>query len=173
MNKLLLIAISLLFIITSCKKNSEDKLIPSNTISATVDGVNKTFNINATAKQTSDETTGNTLMISGAETSENGSGSINIEINSSTPITPGTYQLTIGVPQGFYPATSVFYVEGYLVFRPATGTMSPNSITITFINGTNVQGTFNAELSGSETSTPPSIIINRTITDGKFNVQIK
>jgi hypothetical protein len=113
-------------------------------------------------------------MISGAETSENGSGSINIEVNSVSAITTGTYSLKTGTPQGFDPITSISYVEGYLVFYPTTSPNSSNSITITYISSTNVQGTFNPALSRIITSTPPAVVVvNKTITNGKFNVQIK
>ena len=170
MKKLLLLSICTLFIFTSCKKNTSPT--PESSISASIDGVKETFNINATANRNYIEGTGNVLIIGGKETSESGSDIINIEVNSTAAITKGSYSIKTGVPEGFDPAIYVSYVQGLIFFYHAVNPASSNLITITDISSTNVQGTFNVALSGSLPSTAP-VIINKVITNGEFNIRIE
>jgi hypothetical protein len=170
MKSLLLLPICTLFFLVSCKKSTP--ITPQSSISATVDGINKTFNINTEAALTNIEGTGNVLVISGKATSETDSDIIGLEVNSASAITKGSYPVTTGIAAGFDAATSISYIQGYETFWPAVSAVSPNSITITYISSTNVQGTFNVALSGGTLSTSP-IITNKTITNGKFNVSIK
>jgi hypothetical protein len=170
MKTLLLLPICALFLLVSCKKSTP--VTPESSISAAIDGVNETFNINATASLTNIEGTGNVLIISGKETSETGSDIISLEVNSTSAIAKGSYPVQAGTPAGFDAATSVSYIQGFANFFPAVSAASPNSITITYISSTNVQGIFNVALSGGTPSTSP-IITNKTITNGKFNVSIK
>jgi hypothetical protein len=167
MKTLLLLPICTLFLLVSCKKNTP--VTPQSSISATVDGVNETFDVNAAATLTNIEGTGNVLLISGKETSETG---IGVEVNSASTITKGSYTVTTGIPEGFNPATSVSYTQGYEIFFPVQNASSQNLITITYISSTNVQGTFNVDLSGALPSSQP-IFTSKTITNGKFNVSIK
>ncbi len=163
----LLLPICTLLLLISCKKSNP--LTPQSSISATVDGVNETFNMNASATLTNIEGN-NVLLISGKETSDTG---IGIEVNSASTITKGTYPTIVGTPIGFDPATYVSYTQGFVMFFPAQNVASQNLITITYISSTNVQGTFDVALSGSLLSTTQPVFTNKTITNGKFNVMIK
>ncbi|HEY4194228.1 MAG TPA: hypothetical protein VGM63_01745 [Mucilaginibacter sp.] len=170
MKKILFPLVCALLLSISCKKNTSPPLESS--ISASIDGVDETFNVNVSARQTSDEETGNTIMISGTETSESGSGHIDIEVNLVPPIVKGTYPIKTGPPPGFVPTTSVSYFEGFETFWPTLNAAIPNLITISHISSTNVQGTFSATvtLSGGYAEGLPT---TKTITNGKFNVNIK
>lgn len=161
-------ALILLFL-TSCKKTSGNIPTTVNTISATVDGVNETFNVKLTASQSNIGGT-NVLLITGLETSEANSAAINIEIDTTAAITEGTYPVKTGIPNGFNSGTSVSYVKGYEILYPSLNIASPSSITISHIDNVSVKGTFNATLSGSAPGLSPT---TQTITDGKFDVVIK
>lgn len=165
MKKVLLIALSVLFSFAGCKKSGNDKALV-NTISATVDSVNETFNSNVTASQTSINGI-NILNISGKKTADTNLVAIGIIIDTSAVITEGSYPVKTGV--GFN-GTYISYVQGYLTFLPDSNTTVPNSITISHITNTNVQGTFRVTLSCSAFGTN---LTTKTITNGKFNVSIK
>ncbi|MDB5018170.1 MAG: hypothetical protein JWQ84_3002 [Mucilaginibacter sp.] len=165
-----LIILLLIVCFTSCKK---DKAISiSNTISATVDNIDKSFNTKATATEGYLVGSGYILQINGT-TADSIPENIFIIINSTANITKGTYPLSLGIPNGYNDlSTSLSYNIGYLTFYPSLNTALPNTVTITSISTTSVQGTFNANLTGHELSSSP-IDINKTITNGKFNISIK
>ena len=169
MKTISLIAICLLFINTSCKKNSENSPTPTNSISATVNGVNEAFNAKIKASETNIGGI-NVLLITGSETFDTNSAAINIEIDTSAAITTGTYSAKTGTPQGFNSGATISYVRGYMALYPSLNSGLLNSITISRISSTNVQGTFSATLSGSALGLSPT---TKTITNGKFNVTIK
>lgn len=168
MKKILLIALSVLLSFAGCKKSGNDQA-SVNTISATVDGVNETFNSNVTALQTSIEGI-NILNISGKKTADTNLVAIGIIIDTSAVITEGSYPVKAGPYELYSQGISVSYVQGYLTFSPDSNTTVPNSITISHITNTNVQGTFRVTLSCSAFGTN---LTTKTITNGKFNVSIK
>jgi hypothetical protein len=167
MQKILFLTIGLLSILTSCKKKSQDNPILVNTISASVDGVKSTFNTKAGAWQSKVAGT-NVLVIVGEESTDVNSGLIKLEIDTSSIITEGTYFMKVGIPNGFYSGTTISYVQGYATLYPSLSTNPPNSITISHINSTSVQGTFNVSLFGGLAGVTES----KTITNGSFNVSI-
>jgi hypothetical protein len=167
MRTLLLLPIYLLLLLVSCKKSTPPG--PDNSISATVDGIPKTFNVYAQAFSQSNFQGHNLLIISGQETSEIGSININISVSSIPAIVKGSYSLDPGnsgtLPVGG--ATSITYVSRGEKFLPSQNATSKNLITITSLSSTKVEGTFYVVLSEGTPST------DKTITNGKFNVSIK
>jgi len=162
---LLLTCASLCF--SSCKKNN--LVVADNTISAFVNGVEESFNIKAGASETVEDNV-HILYIEG--TSAAGE-SLSIEVNANSAITKGTYPVIAGVPNGFNAGTTIEYVDGYTQLFPVQSTASFNTITITYISNTVVQGTFDVTLSDSFRGGSITAFTNKTFTSGKFNVTIK
>jgi hypothetical protein len=176
MKTLLILSACVLFIFSSCKKKTDVLPAAANTISATVDGVNMNFNVNASARVVGDfEGTGNIdLVIQGFTATGLPSNSMGISL-----ITANTSSII----NGTYTAASannappIWAALSYTSQDPASNPIVQNfvtsniafplSITITSISKTNVQGTFSGVMTdlnnGSNT---------KTVTSGKFNVNI-
>jgi hypothetical protein len=173
MKKFLLIAVSLLFIVTSCKKKSEDNPIPVNTISATVDGVNISLSTNISAKFSTNQigALSYTLNIQGA--TPNKAFGISLTSPDKNAITKGTYTLASSknsTPIWVYVAYEDYELNTNIPDQPYItdpNGIQPTTITITSISSTNVQGTFSGTLVYSQGSSG-----TKNVTNGKFNINI-
>jgi hypothetical protein len=164
----LFLAICITVLLVSCRK--EAPFIPTNTISVSIDGTTETFNRNLTATETKNGGV-YILAITGFNTPDFNSDNLQIEIHSTSPITAGTYPIPTN-EMGFHDSTLVYFVAGYSTYYSAVNATSPNSITVTRITSTAVQGTFNVTLTGPVASTTPSTYPNKTFTNGNFDVGI-
>jgi hypothetical protein len=165
MKKTLSLLIYSLLLLSSCKKSTP--IVADNSISASVDGVDDSFNINATASQTSYNGVGNAISISGTNAA---SEYISIAVASTGTISNGTYPINTA-SQGFQNGTTVIYNEGYTTLFSNLNAAPPNTITITYISSTVVQGTFNTTVTGR--SLLGGSVINKIFSNGKFNLNIK
>jgi hypothetical protein len=167
MKKYLLFAICLILALSSCKKGSN---IPANTISATVDGVNESFNTGPVALLGSSVQLNSSLSISGSNGSGTNSDRIAITIESNSTITKGTY--TNGGTNNSGLTSIVYNKAPFSLTNPNIYTTDvngnyPTTVTITSISSTSIQGTFSGTLLFSNGTT------TKTITDGKFNLSLK
>jgi hypothetical protein len=167
MKKPLLITICILLAFSSCKKSSD---VPANTISATIDGVDESFNTNQSARLGSSIDLNSNLLISGSSASGTGADGIGITIESNSTIVKGSYNNAGTNNSGF---TSILYSKGpSLLIDPNIYTTDvngnyPTTITITSMSNTNIQGTFSGQLLFKDGKTVKSV------TNGKFNLDIK
>jgi hypothetical protein len=168
MKKPLLIAICILTLFVSCKKSSSEA--PTDTISANIDGVSESFNTAAYAHLSTGVQLNSNLVITGGYDGAGGSDIMSFTITSDHTITKGTYVNTSS-SNGSY--VSIAYTKGPLslanptIYASVVDGTPPSSITITSISSTNIQGTFSGQLVLSGGSAAKSV------TGGKFNVQIK
>jgi hypothetical protein len=157
-----------LFFLASCKKSSTSSTTSGGgTITATVDGTQMTFNNILIAKDTS-FSGAYALTISGATSLTSSTTELSLTADGASPVTTGTY--TIG-PSGITTdLPGIGYSQGSspVYSSDITGAYS-STIVITSLSKTNVQGTF----SGTLTLTIGSGATTKTITDGKFNVNLK
>ena len=173
MKKILQVAVFLLFILTSCKKKSEDNLVPVNTITAAVDGENISLSTNISAKFSTNQIgkLSYTLNIQGATSSK--AFGISLTSFDKNSITKGTYTLASSknsTPIWVYVAYEDYELSGNVPDQPYItdpNGIQPTTITITSISSTNVQGTFNGTLVYSQGGSG-----TKTVTNGKFNVNI-
>ena len=165
MKKTLLIAVCLLVSLVACKKNS---VAPKNTISATIDGISETFNINVSAQLGTSVQLNSHLIISGASGSAASSDGMAIEINSGSTIVNGNY-VNNGAAgyMGITYSKGPFSLTNPIVYSTDVNSVYPSNVTITSISNTNVQGTFTGKLLFTDGKTV------KTVTDGKFNIDIK
>ena len=84
----LLIIICILLAFSSCKKSSD---VPVNTISATIDGVDESFNTNPNAQLGTAIALNSVLNIAGNSASGTGADNIGITIESNSTIVKGSY----------------------------------------------------------------------------------
>lgn len=169
MKQLFLFSACILFVFSSCKKDSNkstNTTTPTNTITATINGVSQTFATSVTAQLVNNDPI-YTLGITGFKASGTNPVGLQLAVNSDKVITKGTY--TISSQPGSDPS-----VYPIIIYYASTGTFANDesstdvtTITITSISGTNVQGTFSGVL-------VPQLGdgAKQTVTDGKFNVNI-
>ncbi len=167
MKKGVLLTIALLLIYSSCKKS--DPVAPANTLSATVDGVAENFSIGQTTYLSNGLAPDADLSIFGSEGSGANSLNLAITIEANNTIATGTYTNAdvnnagfISITYSIGPATTNF---DFYTSDPTA--KYPTTITITSISNGNVQGTFSGQLplyNGTAI---------KTITDGKFNLNVK
>jgi hypothetical protein len=176
MKKFLLPFVCILFVFGSCKKKNE--VIPANTITATVDGVTTTYNINISAHLATflyGGTSSTSLAIQGSTATHAPAGGIAISITSSkaSAITKGTFTVDsrnnnppvyVGLAYTYYDPSSNDPDQPYLT---DPNWIMPTTITIRSISSTNVQGTFSGTLVYSQGGAS-----TKTVTNGKFNVDI-
>jgi hypothetical protein len=173
MKKILLFAVSLLFVLASCKKTSEDNPIPVNTISATVDGVNISHNTNISAKFSSNSIGGPSYTLNIQAATPNKAFGISLTSPDKNAIAKGTYTLASSKNN-----TPIWVYVDYEDYEPNTNIpdqpyitdpngIQPTTVTITSISSTNVQGTFSGTLVYSQGGSG-----TKTVTNGKFNVNI-
>jgi hypothetical protein len=168
MKKTLLFTICTFLFLASCKKSSS--VAPTNTLSATIGGTEESFNTNIFAQNGEGVALNSALTVFGYNGSGTGADELIITMNTNKAITTGTYSNAPSSTDGFI---SIFYSKG------PVNALSPNQYTsdvngaylttvkITSISGTNVQGTFNAQLLYTDGKTVKSV------TNGKFNVNLK
>jgi len=170
MKKLFLISACFVLAFSSCKKDSA-KITTSNTLSVTIGGVNETFTSNVTAQSIID-TPGYTIGIAGFRGSGTSEEGLQLEVNSNSPVTTGTYTINSSTSQDATSFPLIGYYKGIgssgqLTYGTDFTGANSSTITITALSSTNVQGTFSGviinEGGGSDT---------QTLASGKFNVNI-
>jgi hypothetical protein len=133
------------------------------------------FNINLTARLTY-EPEGATLYFQGSTAAQPPVGGIVVSLNlpNANAIIKGTYPIAssnnnppvrVEVSYGYYDPSSNGLFQPYITDHSGA---HPSKITITSISSTNVQGTFSGTLIYSNCGTS-----TKTVTNGKFNVNIK
>ena len=155
---------------SSCKK-SAPKVTSSNSITVTVGSSNLNFSTAASALL-ANSSGSYVLLISGATGTGSNAQAISIAIDSETPIVQGTYTLNSSTNTNATSFPQIAYVQSASTTNPVSFTSDPtgtnaSTITITSINPTNVQGTFNGVLLSDQDGTT-----TKSVTDGKFNVDI-
>jgi len=168
MKNTLLFAICLLFIVSSCKKSGGNTPTVTNSISATVDGVNVNFNTVATAVR--DTTQPSFLTITGYTAASGARAEIEINVQSNTSGLTGTYLSLNPINSAGF--ATLFYNNllagsgNQLYVSNSGGINSYTTITISSFSKTNVQGTFSGRLIlVGDTTT-------HTVTNGMFNVAV-
>ena len=163
MRKIIVFA-SLVLLLMSCKKNSDDNgAIAANSIQANIGGT--TYNFNVSAKAIKMDGTGyHFISIAGADANSATANVIGIIANSNVAVTTGTYNENDAVNFGSL-SYSVNISSGN-TYTDAGSTTNPVIVTITSLTGTSVQGTFKGDIYlGSSTSGTKKVVA-----DGKFNV---
>lgn len=161
--KLLLLAVCVLFVVSSCKKSSNKPASTVGTITVNIDGTAQTFNVGATAHV--DNTSGfYSLSLIGIQ-SATVANSVIVEVTSSSPIVAGTYTGTNSQADMSYTQ-----VSGNAIYQfDGSNNASNATITVKSISSTNVQGTFSGTLeliSGTGAA-------SKALTNGTFNLNIK
>jgi hypothetical protein len=153
----------------SCKKSASSGN-GSGTISATVNGVNETFNTEALAVQLN--TAGTYFIeITGSQGTVGSSDQLTFSIGGTQAIIPGTYQIsTSNTSRDATYLTFTQYASGSgneYITDPPNATY-PFTVIITSVSSTNIQGTFSG-VGGNINGGPNT----ETLSNGKFNVSIK
>ncbi|QEC77652.1 hypothetical protein FSB76_17525 [Mucilaginibacter ginsenosidivorax] len=170
MKKLLLFAVCLAFIWQSCNKSTAPVLAATSAISATIDGSNENFNT-VDSSGYRNTPTYYSAFISAKNGTSSTADKMELDIYSPTPIAVGTYNLTknynppFGILIIYKINGSSNFANDYVV--DYTGN-HPASITISSISTTNIQGAFNGTLIVANNSGA-----TKTISDGKFNIDLK
>ncbi|MGZ3750577.1 MAG: hypothetical protein ACXVB0_11615 [Mucilaginibacter sp.] len=176
MKKILILLVFILFIFASCKKKND--VIPVNTITATIDGVNVNFNVNVLGRLVSTPqgaALSKTIVVQGSNAAQAPGKGIAVSLTSldQNAIAKGTY--TLASSKNNTPVWIQVIYENYDPFSDGpdqpyfsdSSGIQPTTITITSISSTNVQGTFSGTLVYSQGGTD-----TKTVTNGKFNVNI-
>jgi hypothetical protein len=164
MKKALIFITCVLLGFTSCQKS--ENIVPTNTITATIDGVNESFNIKPTAYLTNSLKVNADLAIFGTNSTVTNADYVSITLTLNQTVTPGTYMSgnsTAGVQilynQGSTNPLNLDYYD-----TPLTGSQS--TIVITALSNTAVQGTFSGILTNASDGT------TKTVTNGKFSLAL-
>src|SRR5579864_1383446 len=107
MKKPLLITICIFLAFASCKKNASE--VPVGTISATIDGVDESFNTNTDAEIGTAIELNSNLTISGSSGTGSTADGMAISIGSNNTLVKGTYTNAGTANSGF---TSLLYYKG-------------------------------------------------------------
>lgn len=165
MKKPLLIVICLFIAFSSCKKADVPPTIMA--FSATVDGTLIDFSTNAVAQMSSGVAYNSNLSITGASGSGSGADFMSISMSASATIAKGTVYTSTSTT-GYL---ALLYTKG---LAPSAGLYSTDvkgvyvsTVTITAVNGTNIQGTFSGKLIYTDN------VNSKAITGGSFNVTVK
>ena len=167
MKKILLIIVFLFAFLASCKKSS--LVAPVNTFSATIDGVDESFNTNIFAQNGTSTVLNSDLEVLGANGAASSADVLTINLDTNNTLTTGTYT---NAPNNGGNLVSIVYTKGqFSLANPNTYKSDINgtyltTVKITSINASNVQGTFTAQLVYTDGKTLKSI------TNGKFNVNL-
>ncbi|MDB5016045.1 MAG: hypothetical protein JWQ84_877 [Mucilaginibacter sp.] len=167
MKKNLLFILIIPFFLISCKKNAP--VAPVNTLSASIDGVEESFNTNVFAQNGSGVSLNSALIILGDNGSASGSDILSITVNTNSTITARTYSNAPTSTDGFI---SIVYNNGPVsLVNPNTYTSDVNGVHLTTvkiisISNANIQGTFSAQLVSVDGKTIKSF------TNGKFNINL-
>jgi len=160
--KALFAACLLVIAFSSCKKDDTDS-IPSNSLTASIDGSSKSFN---TALTGSLVTNGGAqgLQVVGFAGAAGSSDALYLGVSSDGQIVPGTYVEGQG-------AGIIFSLQSGAItnYTNAESTTNPISITITSITSTKVTGTFKGDLfiDGNSASA------KKVLTSGTFSATIQ
>jgi hypothetical protein len=170
MKKLFLFAVCLAFIWQSCNKNTAPVVAASSAISATIDGTNESFNTIDSSGYRNTATYYSAFISAKTATSATAD-KMELDIYSPNAIAVGTYSLTknynppFGILIIYKINGSSNFANDYVI--DYTGN-HPASITVSSISSTNIQGAFNGTLIAADNSGA-----TKTITNGKFNVDVK
>jgi hypothetical protein len=168
MKKLLLFTICVTLAFSSCKKSSSD--IPANTISATVDGVDESFNTSPIAELGTAISLNSNLLISGSNGSGTSSDSMGITIESNNTIVKGSYTNASTNNSSYVSVLynkAPFSLSNPNIYSTDINGTYPTTVTITSMSSTNIQGTFSGKLLFKDGTTV------KNVTNGKFNLTIK
>ena len=164
--KLLLFSACVILAFSSCKKESKTTTTTTATLSATIGGVNETFNSSLTA-QSIYNNPGYTIGITGFRGAGTNPDGLQLAVNSDKPIAKGVYTISSQTSTDPSNLPLIIYYKSTGTFGTDVSGVNVTTITITSISSANVQGTFSGVLI-SETGDNTT----QTITDGKFNVNI-
>jgi hypothetical protein len=177
MKRLLLLSVCLAVVAASCSKNAA--VIPKggaivtvkDTITATINGVNETFNSVDTVRSngpsgmyisgTNAASSDKIILILGT-LSQNGVGTY-----SSSGANMNNIQMLYGQGPGYTPA-NYFYT-----YHPTQGTAYDCTVTITEFTYTTVKGTFSGSLIQESALTGGGTQPPKTVTNGKFTLSLK
>ena len=154
-------------ILSSCKKSSTSTSSGGGTITATIDGTQMTFNTILIVKDTA-FMGAYALTMSGATSASSSATELSLTVDGTSPITTGTYNFGPSGTTTDLPALAYSQGSSLLYEEDITGAHE-NSIVITSLSKTNVQGTFSGTLTLMLGSGPQT----KTVTNGKFNVNFK
>jgi hypothetical protein len=170
MRRLLLFSVLITIVLASCSKTNKSTIAPEAAISATIDGVNMTFN-----SKDSVRTVGSTVIYL-AGSNDTTSNKIMIYIINPSKVDTGTYssnapdsrdlEILYGVGPGNTP-DNVFYT-----YDIADGASFDATLKVTSVTSTNIKGTFSGKVV-LESSVLTANPVTKTITNGKFNLAIK
>lgn len=174
MKKFLLFTAFIATVFASCvSKAKVDPIKPpfADTISATVDGVNESFNSLDTIRYNNP----NSLYFSGTN-ADNADKMILILGSTGSSIDTGTYNSVYGGPKGL----EILYGVGpgntannyYYTYDISGGASFDAIVKVTSVTSTNIKGTFSGTVV-LESSVLTASPVTKTITNGKFNLAIK
>ncbi|HTB52442.1 MAG TPA: hypothetical protein VK718_06695 [Ferruginibacter sp.] len=162
MKKTILFAAVGLLMLTACKKNNA-AVTTNNTITATIDGVIYTYNVEPSSLAHSDSSGSNNIWYEYESYAINSNGSA---------FDLFCEKLNKTIASGTYGAQGDSTTEAYIEYDDSLGgnwesatIVNPATITITSAGGGNVQGTFQGTLYSNDDSTSAK----KVITNGKFN----
>jgi hypothetical protein len=163
MKKNLIFVSCILLVFISCKK--DQGIAPVNTISASIDGVDESFNTNPFAQLGEGITLNSSLSIFGTNGSTKGADVLSITMITGQAIVKGSYTSgnnSVGL-------VSIQYSDGpFSAANFNSYATDPNgnatTVVITSLTSTNVQGTFSGRLVYGSAS--------KTVTNGKFNLTL-
>jgi len=169
MKKLLLTAVCLVLIFSSCEKKNDSDVVPANTISATIDGNQINFNTGVEAIYSDSSKKVSLFGFAGLGSK---APVININVSSGKFIATGTYTSVAGSafalanPNIIYTDTGAGEDAADIFVTDGSGT-HPTIVNITSASSTNIQGTFKGLVVRG------TGLQSATIANGKFNVNFQ
>jgi len=160
MKRFLIISV-LVLILASCKKSNSGDIVPTNTITATINGTNYIFDKNAYTSIDVDDY-GEEISLNVLDSNSN---SLRIFINATGKIKSTTYSSTMD-STGQYGFFSLNTPVDSITYEPAVTIPNPVTVTVTSITSAAIQGTFQGTIfpSGDVHG------VSKIITNGKFSV---
>jgi hypothetical protein len=150
-----------LLLLGGCKKSAS----AGAAITTTINGVAETFNTSAFA-EISNNAWASTLIIGGYQNNTAQPDILSIQVSGQGYITTGTY--TFSKANFNNPQPSILYYQNRNAYTQDTS--SANTITITALTSTNVQGTFSGALLLDSGSASP---VKKIAISGSFNVPVR
>ena len=162
-----LATLSIFILLSSCGKDAPDSN-SSDAISAEIDGVRMTFNVNATAVRTS--LSGSEIVqIIGFHGEQGASEQIAVGLTGAlTTIKAGVYTED-AVDPGHSGGVTYFIPNAFYPYGPSLTSSNPCSITVTSISATSIQGTFKGNVYLYDGAGPTTT--RKVITNGQFNLK--
>ena len=155
--------------LAACSKDKDEEIASG--LSCTIDGTNMTFNVNAFALK--NEGGGNySYAVFGSSDATANASAFAIALGDDAPIAPGNYTFSEDDPDDQIKMGTLNYVpagsttDGYISVPGPTTT--PTLITVTSVDAKSIQGTFKGDIIMLTGTTP----VVKTVTNGKFNVQV-